>query len=461
MSYPTARAQIPSYAYAPAQANKRTGFIKNLIWLYAFLLLIEGGLRKWVLPGFSDWLLLIRDPLVIFIYMAAMSKGCFPRNGFIITLFFLGVFALLGSLCTNDVHGIVLVYGLRANFLHIPLIFVMGSILERKDIERMGTFFLWSGVLMSALIIYQFHSPQDARINFMPGAQIGGIIGAKGRFRPAGTFSFITGIASFYPLVTAFLFQQFIGKRQFKWIVTAFFATAVACAIPFSISRQNALACGLVILFSIPAALWAGRNIRYLYRISIGSAILAGILSLIPFFAEGVSTFMERWTSSTGEDSGGVQTALVDRYLSYLTDPLTLDAPFFGYGIGMGSNAGAKLLTGDVGFLMSEGEWSRIILEMGPLIGWFFIIYRVALVCHLGLKSMNAAQKNRDPLPFLLFAACLPLVFNGQWNPPTILGFAVISAGLCLAACNNPPPVDNAPTYAAASKNTARRQLYR
>ena len=393
--------------------------------------------------------------------MAALSKGCFPINTYIITLSFLGILAFLGSLCAEDIHGIVLIYGMRANFLHIPLIFIMGSILERKDVEKMGTFFLWVSVLMSALIIYQFYSPQNARINFMPGAQVGGIIGAKGRFRPAGTFSFITGIACFYPLVTAFLFQQFIGKRQFKWIFTAFFTTALACAIPFSISRQNALACGLVILFSIAAALLTSRNMRYLSRLLIGSTILAGILSLIPVFSDGVSTFMERWTSATGESSGGVKTALVDRYLSYLTDPLIIDAPFFGYGIGMGSNVGAKLLTGDVGFLMSEGEWSRIILEMGPLIGWFFIIYRVALVFHLGLKSMHTAKKNKDPLPLLLFAACLPLVFNGQLNPPTILGFAVISAGLCLAASNHPPARENAPTYAAAPKNTARRQLYR
>ena len=45
--------------------------IKRLIWLYLFLLIGEGILRKWVLPGLSEPLLIIRDPLVIGIYLCA------------------------------------------------------------------------------------------------------------------------------------------------------------------------------------------------------------------------------------------------------------------------------------------------------------------------------------------------------------------------------------------------------
>lgn len=436
------------------------GLIIKLIWLYIILLIFEGALRKWVLPGLSDILLLIRDPLVLAIYMVALSKNSFPINPYIISILALSVMAFLGALCANEIHPMILVYGLRANFLHIPLIFIIGNCIQRHDLEKISKFLLWCGVFMSILIIIQFHSPITARINFMPGAQIGGIMGAKGRFRPAGTFSFITGVACFYPLVTAFLFQQFIGKKQFKWILTALFGTAIACAIPFSISRQTALSCGLIILASIPAAIWSGRNLRYLYRLIIGGGLLTITLSLLPFFLEGVSTFMDRWTSATGEDAGGVKTALIDRYLSYLIDPLLVDAPFFGYGIGIGSNAGAKLITGDVGFLMAEGEWSRIILEMGPLIGWLFILFRVMLIINLGLQSIFATKRFRDPLPTLIFAAALPLVLNGQLNPPTILGFTVVSAGLCLSAIQHPSLTESEDTHGKTTQNFTRRQLY-
>ena len=39
--------------------------IRRLIWLYFWLLLLEGALRKWVLPQLSNPLLIIRDPVVV------------------------------------------------------------------------------------------------------------------------------------------------------------------------------------------------------------------------------------------------------------------------------------------------------------------------------------------------------------------------------------------------------------
>ena len=50
-------------------------FIKKLIWAYFLLLLFEGALRKWFLPGLSQGLLIIRDPIVIWIYFLAYQKN--------------------------------------------------------------------------------------------------------------------------------------------------------------------------------------------------------------------------------------------------------------------------------------------------------------------------------------------------------------------------------------------------
>ena len=46
--------------------ERQTRVIRHLIWLYLILWLIEGGLRRWVLPGLSTPLLLVRYPLVKF-----------------------------------------------------------------------------------------------------------------------------------------------------------------------------------------------------------------------------------------------------------------------------------------------------------------------------------------------------------------------------------------------------------
>src|SRR6478736_1933422 len=50
------------------------------IWVYFFLLIFEGVFRKWILPQFSDVLLVVRDPVVLVIYMLAIKARLFPRN---------------------------------------------------------------------------------------------------------------------------------------------------------------------------------------------------------------------------------------------------------------------------------------------------------------------------------------------------------------------------------------------
>jgi hypothetical protein len=39
--------------------------LRQLIWLYFWLLIFEGALRKWVFPGLSNILLLVRDPIAL------------------------------------------------------------------------------------------------------------------------------------------------------------------------------------------------------------------------------------------------------------------------------------------------------------------------------------------------------------------------------------------------------------
>src|SRR6056300_865217 len=60
--------------------DENYGLIKEIIWLYFLLLLFEGALRKWFLPGLSQGLLIVRDPIVLWIYYLCYAKGLFPLN---------------------------------------------------------------------------------------------------------------------------------------------------------------------------------------------------------------------------------------------------------------------------------------------------------------------------------------------------------------------------------------------
>src|SRR5438046_9926235 len=72
--------------------------IRRLIYLYLFLLIIEGALRKWIVPQFSNPLLLVRDPVVLAIYLLAWRAHIFPRNAFLSLLATVGILSWIVSL---------------------------------------------------------------------------------------------------------------------------------------------------------------------------------------------------------------------------------------------------------------------------------------------------------------------------------------------------------------------------
>jgi len=106
---------------------------------------------------------------------------------------------------------------------------------------------------------------------------------------------------------------------------------------------------------------------------------------------------------------------------------------------------------------LSENEWVRIVAESGPLLGFGFIIVRIALTGKLLLASLRALKAG-EVLPILLFATVFLGVLNGQLGQPTTLGFTVVLAGLCLAAAN---VGDQASEEVESNEDAAERPLPR
>lgn len=107
--------------------------------------------------------------------------------------------------------------------------------------------------------------------------------------------------------------------------------------------------------------------------------------------------------------------------------------PFGGFGLGVGTNGGAVFLTGEADFLLSENEWSRILLESGPILGLAFLLWRCALTFKIGRFAINQVRAG-NTLPLFLFSAGAFILVQGPFGQPTSLGFAVVFGGLCLAA---------------------------
>jgi hypothetical protein len=418
--------------------------IKFLLWTYLVLLIFEGALRKWVLPGAADALLIIRDPVVIMIYLIAIFGGIFPVNGFVIATVVLTAASVAASFIAGQHNMVVMLYGLRINYLHLPLIWIMAGVLDVRDVRRYGIFILLIAIPMALVMVEQFRSPINARINQGVGATEGGqIFGADGKIRPPGFFAFITGPQLFLPLAAAFFFYQASVKRQLPWLILLGTGLAIAVSLPVSISRTAVVATGLVGATFAFTLLFGSKRAGALLRTGIIFGVLLVGLSFLPIFSEGRDAFLSRWQSAATSNQGDAVQNVSDRIFGGLLQPFYTmrNARIFGAGIGVGSNVGARLLSGGVGFLLAEDEWSKIFLELGPILGLAFIGFRIVLTCYLGLVSLRALLFQREALPILLFSAAGVAVFEYQWGPPTILGFAVFGAGMILAALK-PAPID-------------------
>jgi hypothetical protein len=419
-----------------------TRYIKWGIWLYLILLVFEGALRKWVMPGAADILLVIRDPVAAAIYALALAQGIFPRNGFIAFIAGLAVLSAAFAFMGGHANIWVTLYGVRTNYFHLPLIWVMGATLDRRDVRQLGYAILAIAIPMTILMVMQNRSGPDAWVNRGVGGGEGGQIhGAMGRIRPPGFFSFITGPMVFFPVATAFCLAFLLEKKKLlaTWLVIAS-GVCIALALPISISRGVMVICGFVIAAFLACILIKGAFNAAFARALVACVIVVIALRFLPVTKEAWMVFMDRWDTAAAESDGDAWGSLTSRITAGFTTPfqLMMDEPIFGRGIGLGSNVAAKLLTGGMGFLLSENEWERAIMELGPLLGIAFIGLRVSIFGLLLAGSWRALRQRGDFLPMLITVASFPPLVMQQWSQASQLGFAVFDAGLVLALLNSP-----------------------
>jgi hypothetical protein len=428
-------------ASLPTAAEKRMDLIRKLIWLYIFLWLFEGGLRRWFLPGLATPLLVVRDPIAVAIYFLASANKIFPSNFFISSAIFLGLLSFVNAVCIGHGNLLVAAYGVRCDFLHVPLIFIMGKALRQQDIIKLAKVAMWVSVPYTMLLIAQFYEPQDAWVNRGVGGNLkgAGFSGALDHFRPPGTFSFISGPAQLYPLFTACWFTLLLMRKLPLWMMTAA-GGAILISIPISISRDFFLSVTIVAIAGVFAMVAGGRfSFKLIFQFAFAAALVVWLAGKSTAFQDGMDAFGSRWQSAT-VDAGGFKDAIVDRVIDGLFGSFG-NVTATGLGTGFSTNVGQIALTDKFGFGASESEWGRLLFDDGYIIGSLFILYRIALAGFVLLTSLRAWRR-RSPIALLFCAASFILVLEGPWGQPTSLGSAVIGGGLVLASATSFKPDD-------------------
>src|SRR2546423_6591790 len=225
--------------------------VRQLIWLDLCLLLIEGALRKWAVPRYSNELLLVRDPVMLAIYFYAIRARVFPQNFWVTSLWIIGGLSFVASALLSMFNLVsplvptvplleVALYGMRTNFFHLPLIFIIPSVFDEEDVKRFGWWIIFLMIPVSLLMLAQFQASPDSFINRTAGlGEAEQLTAGGGKIRPPGTFSFISGPVFYMSVAAAFLIYGALGRGVYKnWLLLSS-AAALVLAISVFGSKSS------------------------------------------------------------------------------------------------------------------------------------------------------------------------------------------------------------------------------
>jgi hypothetical protein len=337
-------------------------------------------------------------------------------------------------------------YGWRNYFLYIPLPFVIAESFEQHDLRRLYRLTFLIAIPLAFLVLLQFRSSPDAPINVGFASnfeeQFHGLTVDEEHTRPMGTFTSDVGQKEFDISSLAMLLALWIvpaSKRYLKsWRLFVTTGAVLTC-LAVSGSRGAMLNAGVELAAAIVSASLIRKSGLSLRAIVLPSAIaVAAILAYPIVFPDGYSVFVNRWNTAAAAENQTFQWGIFGRGLYGFVNFLDFmgDTPIMGYGMGLAGNARLTLGITIPGFNgWAESDWSRQIIDLGPLVGVAFILFRVTFVAWLGATCIRGARVLRDPTSFLLFAfVALDLLYGQITGHGTVNGYAWLFTGLALAA---------------------------
>ena len=173
-----------------------------------FILVIEGALRKWILPQASDLIYFLKDLVLLgayikyFLFLRNEKKIPIANNFINIIIFIVAGWCLVQALNPSLGSPLVGILGLKAYLFYVPLIWILPSLFETEEdlYKFLRTHFLLIFVT-GILGIIQFSSPVSSPINAYAGdtdvqvATFG--FGASAAVRVSGTFSYINSYSGY------------------------------------------------------------------------------------------------------------------------------------------------------------------------------------------------------------------------------------------------------------------------
>lgn len=436
---------------------KRRRQIVALVFVMFWLLIFEGSIRKWVAPHWSSYLYFMRDPVALLIYYAAARARAFsPLHPLLLlggVLAFIAMFASAIDLLVGGTQysPILALYGFRNYFFYLPMPFVIARVFTYPDLCRLARHSIIALAIASPIAVLQFEAPPTSVLNVGSADdaeyQFSNLASGEGRVRPAGTFTSVMGMTQLTVSTLALLLWAATTRQRDKpcprWLLAVGFI-AVACGLAVSGSRTAFILAALVVAAATGVGLLGASKTGRVGVILMPLLLAACFLAVFPaLFPEAYSTFMERWSDAAATEAEHFQYGWIGRVLYSFYDFTRLmgNMPLFGYGVGMAGNGAVNMgvmINGQSVLRLAEEDWSRHVIELGPVIALLFITYRVSFALWLGVSAIKASVRSGEMLAALLYAYVGAALMEGQLTGHGLVnGFGWIYVGVCMAAANS------------------------
>ncbi|MCX6840488.1 MAG: hypothetical protein NTX35_22115 [Verrucomicrobia bacterium] len=400
-----------------------------MIWAYsnwraavkvAFVIaLLEGAIRKWLLPGGQEMVYFLKDIFLVGAYLKFFMAPdpelrAYRLNVPTSLICVLGATLLPAVLNPNIGSMMLALYGLKIYLFYIPLLFIMPFLFRtEREMNQQMTWYALIAIPICLLGAAQFAAGSGSPLNVYAQSSAEGIsgFGFGEKVRITGTFSYITGHMTFIVFFTALSFALLAqSQTRWKWLLMGGVLPLLAGNALMNGSRSSIYLIGFVLigftLASVSGKLGSNKSFTAMLLTGVAVCVLAGAY----FFYEAFQNLSTR--AKVSDDN--VYTRAVEHPLAALEQSLS-DAGLGGYGIGMchpaseGIRRALKIPAPKMRAPVYDMELGQVVVELGPLIavGWYLLRF----VCVFTVWSAYWACKNVFQKPILLMAALLNLPY--------------------------------------------------
>jgi len=387
------------------------------------LVVVEGAIRKWVLPQASDLIYFLKDIVLLgayaryFIFEHRSKRSICPPEMKImlwIAMIIIGLQVFNIRLASAAVG----MFGFKAYLLYVPLCFMLRDVF--RSTEELQSFLKWYLLLVlpvGALGALQFFSPPDSPINTYVAGEEADIATFGGpddivRARITGTFSYISGYTAYLTVCQALLFSMLSVKLNKVWMATLMGAAALLMGNLFMTGSRGPVFSGVIVFagFLIFNQLTRSREVRKAITMLLLTGAFCGVASVY-WFNDALDAFWQRVITSDSA-SERASSSFVEPLL-FLSDPEVL-----GYGAGA-THPGAAGLRARFGLPEpsvpppdAENETVRVMLELGVFgfLVWYGLkLYLILELWRTRIHTQNPFLKNLALAAFLTHA----ILFTG------------------------------------------------